>query len=443
MARRKVMLGKATVALLLSTSGLLVAAGWTGAAPAVRAKPATWAELKPTRTPPACQDGAMAYDPATHRIVLFGGIGTSDNILGNTWTWNGADWTEASPPKSPSPRFGAAMAYDATTRQMVLFGGEETLGGLGHGGELNDTWTWNGTTWSELHPAKSPGGRAYASMAYDAASGHLVLFGGEDPDAYSFFGDTWTWNGTTWTEASASTPGLAPSAGSSLAVDSATNQLVLFGGENQTDPLGLARTWLWTTTGWAKLSPATHPTARAFAAMGDDEASSQLLLFGGGYGADNLADTWSWTGRTWVKLAPSSVPPGRQAGTIAFDASSDQLILFSGYPSLDDTWTWVAPPRAPSPPLDLRATRGALRVRLTWKAPVSDGGKPIKGYDVYEGTKLGHESTKPLTVKPLAPSVFSYTVRGLKAHVRYYFVVKAVNAVGTGAASNQASAVPS
>ena len=64
------------------------------------------------------------------------------------------------------------MAYDAATGTIVLFSGDGTLGVLG------DTWTWDGSTWTKQAPAASPPARSGASMAYDAATGTVVLFGG-------------------------------------------------------------------------------------------------------------------------------------------------------------------------------------------------------------------------------------------------------------------------
>ena len=64
------------------------------------------------------------------------------------------------------------MAYDAATGTVVLFGGMAAAAALG------DTWTWDGTTWTKQAPAASPPARYAASMAYDAATGNVVLFGG-------------------------------------------------------------------------------------------------------------------------------------------------------------------------------------------------------------------------------------------------------------------------
>ncbi|MGA3149423.1 MAG: kelch repeat-containing protein, partial [Acidimicrobiales bacterium] len=69
-------------------------------------------------------------------------------------------WTAQSPAASPSARYGATMAYDPATGNMVLFGGE------GRSAFLNDTWTWDGSTWTAQSPAASPPARYGASMAY-------------------------------------------------------------------------------------------------------------------------------------------------------------------------------------------------------------------------------------------------------------------------------------
>ena len=55
-------------------------------------------------------------------------------------------WTQVSPATSPSARYSEAMATDPSGN-AVLFGGNGATLALG------DTWLWNGTSWS--HPALS------------------------------------------------------------------------------------------------------------------------------------------------------------------------------------------------------------------------------------------------------------------------------------------------
>ena len=276
----------------------------------------------------------MAYDAATSQLVLFGGAGDS-GILADTWTWDGSTWTQQSPATSPPALYYASMAYDAATSQLVLFGGADQTG------LSAQTWTWDGSTWTQQAPAVSPPARQFASMAYDAATGQLILFGGYTQN------DTWTWDGSTWTELS---PPASPSArsGPSMAYDPATSQLVLFGGGWGTTIF--ADTWTWDGTTWTQQAPAISPGGRLYSPMAYDPAISQLVLFGGLGNQDSTdglyGDTWSWDGSTWTQQAPYPAvsPPARQVAAMAYDPATSQLVLFGGvglgYQTLGDTWTY-------------------------------------------------------------------------------------------------------
>jgi len=84
--------------------------------------------------------------------------------------------------------------------RAVLFGG---YAGNEHSVELGDTWTWDGSGWSEQH-VQGPSGRSQASMASDGDA--LILFGGYTSVGHPV-GDTWSWSGTTWTAVTAPGPG--------------------------------------------------------------------------------------------------------------------------------------------------------------------------------------------------------------------------------------------
>jgi Galactose oxidase, central domain len=130
--------------------------------------------LSPATSPSARYGPGMAFDGAADNIVLFGGsTGTTD--FNDTWTWDGTTWTQQFPPVSPPARDQMSFAYDAATRKVVLFGGGNTAANS----FLGDTWTWDGIakTWTQQNPAASPSARR-APMAYDAATKTVVLFGG-------------------------------------------------------------------------------------------------------------------------------------------------------------------------------------------------------------------------------------------------------------------------
>jgi hypothetical protein len=114
----------------------------------------------------------------------------------------------------------------------------------------------------------------------------------------------------------------------------------------------------------------------------------------------------------------------------------------AGVPSNEASATPEASATFPAAPGGLKATAGTGKATLTWTAPVWNGGTAITGYNVYKGTALGGESTTPVNTTPLAPAARSYTVTGLTHGTRYYFTVKAINAIGPSAPSNEASATP-
>lgn len=89
----------------------------------------------------------------------------------------------------------------------------------------------------------------------------------------------------------------------------------------------------------------------------------------------------------------------------------------------------------PGAPTGLTATGGAGDIQLAWSPPSNNGHSPITNYQVLRGTSAGHET--PLTT---IGSTTSYDDLAVTVGTRYFYVVKAVNAVGTGAASAEASA---
>jgi hypothetical protein len=251
-------------------------------------------------------------------------------------------WAKQHPAVHPSARYGAAMAYDAATGTAVLFGGR------GIDGLADSTWTWDGSTWTQQAPAASPPALAGAAMAYDAATGDVVLFGGEGRHGYP--AGTWTWNGTTWTRQvpAASPPGLT---GGAMAYDAATGDVVLFGGLTNSGT-ALDETWTWDGSTWTQQAPAASPPGREDAAMAYDAATGTVVLFGGqnDSGLSYLSDTWTWNGTTWTPQAPAASPPALYGAAMTYDAATGTAVLFGGF-SLSrscrstngfcrDTWAW-------------------------------------------------------------------------------------------------------
>jgi hypothetical protein len=110
----------------------------------------------------------MAYDAGRSELVLYGGYsGFGYRSSSETWTWDGMAWTlhrNNAPGSGPSARWAGGFAYDAVTKEVVLFGGQGQFNvhnvcryapDLSFLCAYNDTWGWNGDTWT-LRGAGSP-----------------------------------------------------------------------------------------------------------------------------------------------------------------------------------------------------------------------------------------------------------------------------------------------
>ena len=187
----------------------------------------SWTNVSPGLSPSARDAHAATYDAAHNRVVLFGGKDANGAALGDTWLWNGSAWANlTATANGPSARFGHAMAYDNARNVVVLFGGDTGAQ------KLNDVWEWDGATerWHQVAAAGAPSARAFAAMASRGSSTDgVVVFGGVGA---SLLGDTWVWNGITWSQASFS--GGAPSArqGAQMVLDSSSGRLLLLGGRD-------------------------------------------------------------------------------------------------------------------------------------------------------------------------------------------------------------------
>ncbi|MGO4598630.1 fibronectin type III domain-containing protein [Terrabacter sp. 2RAF25] len=110
---------------------------------------------------------------------------------------------------------------------------------------------------------------------------------------------------------------------------------------------------------------------------------------------------------------------------------------------IDESHPWaqigVAASNTPSAPQSLAAVAGDASVNLSWRAPASDGGSAVTGYNVYRGTTPGGEGTSPVATNV---STTTFTDAGRVNGTTYYYTVSAVNAVGVSARSNEASATP-
>ena len=155
---------------------------------------------------------------------------------------------------------------------------------------------------------------------------------------------------------------------------------------------------------------------------------------GGSHDDRNLLDfneiTVDDKGRALYGYSDGCVTPGCIAGTAADDfVAFMRVARQSGGKSLFASFD-TAEPVAPKPPC-LSGTRDPAASHLIWKAP-DNGGSDIVNYQILRGTSPGGEVLLSQTDK----TAFDDTTTD-PAVSHYYYVVKAINAVGTSAQSNE------
>lgn len=235
----------------------------------------------------------------------------------------------------PSARWCSAMAYDAARGSVVVFGGRPTSSS---GPWLGDTWEWDGASWVDVTGGGDPVARAGHAMVQDTTRGVTVLFGGYGPAACT--SDTWERVGGTWVLRSTGGPAVREC--HAMAYDSSHGVVVLLGGYCGAPPC-FDDTWLWDGTTWSALA-VSGPPARTSHAMAYDAGRGVVVLYGGiaNDGMTHLGDTWEWDGVAWT-LRSTTGPGPRDFATMVYDAERGVVLLFGGRygtTAYGDLWAW-------------------------------------------------------------------------------------------------------
>jgi hypothetical protein len=239
-----------------------------------------WIEIQADQGPIFGSAHSVIVSPKDGSLLVVGNLGL--------YRYGNGAWSALGVPWPAGTGYVGNVAYHVGTG-FVRFGG---------GGE---TWTWQpgvDSDWSKLAPACSPPGRwanAFRpAMAYDDWRDRIVLFGGRNRN------DTWTFDGSTWTPAKGgAAPPVTPSPPSPVNVGSwarlaslATGRIdqtatvlqdgrvLVVGGsqEAEADQLATAEIFDPKTNVWSAAASMTYPRARHTATQ---LADGRVLVAGG------------------------------------------------------------------------------------------------------------------------------------------------------------------
>lgn len=219
---------------------------------------------------------------------------------------------------------------------------------------VNDLWVFDPAvpSFTQVHDGTgiAPHARGRAAVAWNNATGRLVVFGGDNRatgplPADTLLNDTWEYNpGTnTWTDVTPGGVNPSPRRWAAMTYEPATGGMLLFGGDLGSNAVS-SETWLLLGGVWTLITPATTPPARrqhSLMTRTNPEFNDVLMMGGednsltGPYGADlyRHLDVWTWNGGNWTKisdwdwaLATGTFPTSCQ-GQAAYDPLRKRVVM--------------------------------------------------------------------------------------------------------------------
>jgi hypothetical protein len=270
---------------------------------------------------------ALGFDATAKDFVLFGGQtakGTSDE----TWLFTPpSTWRLAKPAHRPPPRRGAAMAWDPVSGTVLLYGG--LVPDRAEGFPSDQTWSWDGTDWRQLQTSGvGPGARDGASMV--TAGERVLLFGGHEFNT-RYYGDAWTWDGARWNRVD---HGARPEGRGNAGVmwEPQTSSLLVFGGYGLRAGAGpgnlgtpLADAWSLRDGAWSATSAPPETIVMPFAY---ENPTSQRPTVAGVACPASGATKWELNTGNWVQLVKG--PNFGRWGVAVATEPSGATLMFGG-----------------------------------------------------------------------------------------------------------------
>jgi hypothetical protein len=124
-----------------------------------------------------------------------------------------------------------------------------------------------------------------------------------------------------------------------MCTDTNRNVVVMYGGLSS-----IGDTWEWDGATWTNANPVTQPPTVGYAGMSYDSSRKVCVLFGGRTVAARLNETWEYDGLDWKKINTTNSPPVRYGHAQCYDSTRRVTVVFSGFdvlPYHPDTWEWT------------------------------------------------------------------------------------------------------
>lgn len=297
----------------------------------------------------------LVYDPIRDKTIMWGSYIDTDVFY--TQEYDGGVWRLVDGGPFPPARYQSSLAYDNATGMVLMFGGTLYQGSYFY---PTDTWGWDGTSWQQL-AVQGPRGRTECSLTLDPARGVVVLHGGvyrdENVNRDVYLNDTWEWDGNNWELKQTGSGPLGFN--TTMAYDPGMGGVLAYGAQGSG---GFDKsTWLWDGTQWSQLT-VNSGQINSDCDMVYHEGLDRMFIVSG---TNQRTWLWEWTGSDW-ELAQTIVEDLRLVAA-SYHASTDAIVVVPTFlaENNDPRWnyrTWefhtVYPPGIDTQPSDQEVEAG-------------------------------------------------------------------------------------
>ena len=295
-----------------------------------------WVERTQLVRPAARLGHGMCWDPVRGYVLMAGGIPSSTSLgstaVNDTWSWNGSTWTT----RGPSPFVLATLVVHESTQKVIALGIDPVT-------TVCSCYEWNGVTWQSVPFATNigftttgfngytPGRYCAPAAAYDPIRQEIIAF--ISPSQVAVF------DGTSWSTRTMSSSSFG--AITSAAFDPVGGRIVVTADELQYQLLGatwvvfpITRWYEWNGVGLTFRYVTATPSISGCSTT--DTVRQRLIHFDADSPtaqapAAGIPDhTWVVANGTSTRLSTPTTPTPRAGSAMAFDPARGRVVLFGG-----------------------------------------------------------------------------------------------------------------
>lgn len=308
-----------------------------------------WTDRTAANGPGACVDASMAFDPVHgySLMVRRTNLGSYD-----TWSWDGSQWTNL----GPAPTGLSGLVWHEATQEVVgLAATLNTQGPVAY--QLH---VWTGSSWASTLSSPAALGLHNGRMAsaYDPVRQESVFRAG----VLGTNGVVLVYTGTGLITRTMASGPFNNGEQEAMAWDPIVQKVVL--ARNDWTNVLIGATWLgipvvrfyeWSGFGWNLRYPATAPGL--LGCMATDIQRQRVVIFDGDHptsmttGGSQPNHTWTISAGQTTRLSTLLAPEPRQRAAMAFDSARGVMVMFGGIISTysvqySDTWEFDLGPVA-------------------------------------------------------------------------------------------------